>query len=168
MFFILLFLHCAFVMLTRFLVHLGRSLRCNQLFPSRLSSSETHPHRAQFARAIFPRVWLKIESQTQCEADRAPSFSRIMSRSRSSWSDLPPFPVLPQRLSSLLHPSHGDEHPPDPRTAGRFGRLAIRVLRTTSPDAHTLTFFLCENRNASSADFFPVWAHQIVSRLKVK
>ena len=49
-----------------------------------------------------------------------------MSQSHSSWSDLPPFPVLPQRLSSLLYPSRGDEHPPDPWTAGPFGRLATQ------------------------------------------
>ena len=48
-----------------------------------------------------------------------------MSHLHSSWSDLPPFP-LPRRLSSLLLPSRGLEHPPNPRTAGRFGRLAIQ------------------------------------------
>ena len=28
------------------------------------------PPRVHFAHAIFSRVWLKIESQTQCEANR--------------------------------------------------------------------------------------------------
>ena len=49
-----------------------------------------------------------------------------MSHSHSSWSDLPLFPVLPPRLPSLLCASHGGEHPPDPRRAGRFGRLPIQ------------------------------------------
>ena len=30
------------------------------------------PHRSHFAHAIFSRVWPKIESQTQCEANRVP------------------------------------------------------------------------------------------------
>ena len=53
------------------------------------------------------------------------SSARIMSHSHSSWSDLPPVP-LPRRLSSLLPPSHSDEQPLDPRTAGRSGRLAMQ------------------------------------------
>ena len=51
---------------------------------------------------------------------KSSSFSRIMSHSHSSWSDLPPF-LLPQHIPSL---SHSDEQPLDPRTAGRSGRLA--------------------------------------------
>ena len=48
-----------------------------------------------------------------------------MSHSRSSLLDLPPF-SLPQLLPSLLLPSRGDRQPPDPRTAGLFGRMAIQ------------------------------------------
>ena len=53
-----------------------------------------------------------------------------MSHSHSSGSDLLLFPVLPQRLTSRLCPSHGDEHPPDPQTAARFGRVATQSLVT--------------------------------------
>ena len=53
------------------------------------------------------------------------SISHIMSHSHSLWSALPPF-LLPQHTPSLLHPSHSDEQPLDPRTAGRSGRLAVQ------------------------------------------
>ena len=43
----------------------------------------------------------------------------------SSWSDLPPFP-LPWYVPSPLYPSHIDEEPLDPRTAGQSGRLATQ------------------------------------------
>ena len=33
---------------------------------------------------------------------------------------------LPLLLRCLLYPSHGDDLPPDPRTAGRFGCLAVQ------------------------------------------
>ena len=51
-----------------------------------------------------------------------------MSHSHSSWSDLPPF-TFPQRLSSLLLPSHSDEQSLDPR-AERSGRLATQTPLT--------------------------------------
>ena len=58
-------------------------------------------------------VW---SEQYSLKISKCLSFSRVMSHLHSSWSDLPPFP-LPQRLSSLLPPFRGDEHPPGPRTA---------------------------------------------------
>ena len=74
-------------------------------------------------------MWLKIDSQPQCEANRVP-LKILVCHSRASCyvrtrhgSDLPLCTVLPQRLFSLLYPSHGNEHPLDPRTGGRFGRL---------------------------------------------
>ena len=52
-----------------------------------------------------------------------------MSHSHSLRSDFLPF-QLPQHIPSLLSPSHSDEQPQDPRTAGRFGRLATHSLFT--------------------------------------
>ena len=75
------------------------------------------------------RASLKIELSppTQCEARRAP-LKQLFWHPRASCfirTRFGRFP-LPQRLSSLLLPSRGDEHPPDPRTAGQFGRLATQ------------------------------------------
>ena len=89
------------------------------------------PYRVHFAHATFTRVWVKTEFQTQGEASTV-SFKRTGCRARAScptrtrhcWR-LPPFSD-PKLLTSLLLPPRGDHQPPDPRTAGLFGRVATQ------------------------------------------
>ena len=88
----------------------------------------TAPYRAHFAHATkfsaygpgMPRDAWCVRCTTICS-----SLSCIMSRSHSLWSYFPPFP-LSRHIPSLLHLSHSDEQPLDPRTQGRSGRLAIQ------------------------------------------
>ena len=78
--------------------------------------------------AIFSRVLLKIESQTEVEANNV-SLKRFVCHFRVSclirirhyWIS-EPF-SHPQLLPSSLPPSRGDHLPPDARTARLFGRL---------------------------------------------
>ena len=81
--------------------------------------------------SVLLMLW-KIRIRRQCRNDamwskqcvpqkNCLSFSRIMSHSHLCLLDLPPF-SHPQLLTSPLLPSCGDHQPPDPRTAGLFGR----------------------------------------------
>ena len=45
---------------------------CHSWYGDRHFSVNSTPHRAHFAHAIISRVWLKIDSQTQCEANHIP------------------------------------------------------------------------------------------------
>ena len=77
--------------------------------------------------ALSTRNFFTCTSKLLCDTKCVPLkkfFSRIMSHSHASWSDLPPFPH-PERSPSVLLPLHSDEQPLDPRTAERSGRLAI-------------------------------------------
>ena len=52
-----------------------------------------------------------------------------MSHAQSLWSDFP-LSLQPQHIPSLLYLSQWDEQPHDPRTEGRFCRLAVQSLGT--------------------------------------
>ena len=89
----------------------------------------TAPHTL-CTRNIFSRVAPdRATGARLCEANsvyvckNCLSFSGIMSRSHSSLLDLPPF-LSPTPLLCFNH--RGDHQPPNPRTAGPFGRLVIQ------------------------------------------
>ena len=93
------------------------------------------------AHATFSRVWLKVK-QRMCHVKELfiilahhVSFAHVVVCTRSS-TLRSTCPVL-AHFPSLLLPSRGDNPiPPNPRTAGLFGRLAVQIpLTGYEPDA---------------------------------